>query len=158
VERLIEARADAPVRLGELSGSLGFLLRIGQLRIYEQFYARFGDQGLRPGEFSVLWVVHLNPGISQGKVAQALRIKPAHMTKIVRRFEASGTIRREIPDHDRRSVHLWLTDAGDAFVGAHKPAFIGPDSYHSHDLAPGELADLIRLLRRYAGLDGGAGP
>ncbi|MGV0909878.1 MarR family winged helix-turn-helix transcriptional regulator [Martelella sp. FOR1707] len=142
------------VQLGELNDSLGFLLRVAQVRVYDQFYERFGADDLRPGEFSMLWVIHLNPDIKQGILAQMLRIKPAHMTKTVRRFEDQGLIEREIPDHDRRSVLLRLTAKGEDFVAANCRNFFGEDAYNTHDLSAGEAATLARLLRRYVGLEG----
>ncbi|AMM86352.1 MarR family transcriptional regulator [Martelella sp. AD-3] len=141
------------VRLGELNNSLGFLVRVAQVRVYDQFYERFGADDLRPGEFSMLWVMHLNPGIKQGILAQTLRIKPAHMTKAVRRLEDQGLIEREIPDHDRRSVLLRLTGKGEGFVAANKRNFFGENAYNTHGLSAEEAETLAHLLKRYVGLE-----
>lgn len=141
------------VALGELGTSLGFLLRIAQLQVYDQFFAQFDPSELRPGEFSVLWVIHLNPGIKQGRLADALRIKPAHMTKIVRRFEQQKLLRRLIPDHDRRSVYLSLMEAGRAYIERMRPIFFSRDGYHRHSLSPKEERELGRLLRKYTGIE-----
>lgn len=153
-EPRLSPQLTGDVQLGELNNSLGFLLRVAQVRVYDQFYERFGADDLRPGEFSMLWIMHLNPGIKQGILAQTLRIKPAHMTKTVRRFEDQGLIEREIPDHDRRSVLLKLTEKGEGFVAANRPNFFGDNAYNSHGLSAGEAATLARLLRRYVGLEG----
>ncbi|TJZ90939.1 MarR family transcriptional regulator [Paracoccus gahaiensis] len=142
----------AGIEMGELGRSLGYLLRIGQLEAFEAFFARFEDQDLRPGEFSVLWVIGLNPGLRQGDLAQALRIKPAHMTKIIRRLEDLGRVARSIPAEDRRSVHLHLTPGGQDFVARHRAVFFGQDAYFTHTLTADEEADLVRLLRKIAGL------
>ncbi|MBY6089626.1 MarR family winged helix-turn-helix transcriptional regulator [Pseudooceanicola sp. 502str34] len=147
-------QAIEDVDLGDLGQSLGFLLRVAQVRVYDQFYDRFGDEDLRPGEFSMLWVMHRNPGIKQGMLAQALRIKPAHMTKTVRRFEDNGLVERQIPDSDRRSVLLRLTDKGEAFVARNRPNFLGENAYNTHDLSEEEAATLARLLRKYNGFEG----
>lgn len=144
--------AFAQIRTGQLGSSLGFLLRIAQLEAFEQFFARFGDADLRPGEFSVLWVIGLNPGLRQGDLAAVLRIKPAHMTKIIRRLEELGRVERTIPEDDRRSVTLRLTETGRAFVTENEAAFFGQDAYFDHSLTPDEEAALVRLLRKVAGL------
>ncbi len=140
------------VELGELGRSLGFLLRVCQVRVYDQFYDRFADEDLRPGEFSVLWVIHMNPGIKQGVLAQTLAIKPAHMTKTIRRFEDQNLVAREIPDNDRRSVLLSLTETGEAFVDANRHNFFGDTAYNTHTLSQEEAATLASLLQRYCGL------
>ncbi len=147
--------AEGQLSLGELEESLGFLLRVAQVRAFDRFYASFGAADLRPGEFSALWVIRRNPGVRQGVVAEALRIKPAHMTKMIRRIEDKGQLRRVIPENDRRSVRLFITPAGEQFLEDNRAAFLGQDDYHQHGLSPDEARDLARLLRRYAGLEAG---
>jgi DNA-binding MarR family transcriptional regulator len=74
---------------------------MAQLRSFDFFFEDLGKLGLRPGEFSVLWVIHVNPGVRQGVLAQTLRIKRAHMTKMIRSFEERGLVARTIPEDDR---------------------------------------------------------
>ena len=145
------AETDEVLSLGELEKSIGFLLRISQLRSYERFYAAFAESDLRPGEFSVLWVIRRNPGVRQGLVAETLGIKPAQMTKMIRRIEDQGRIRRVIPDDDRRSVRLFLTEDGEAFTSAHREKFFGQDDYHRHGMAEKDARELARLLQNYSG-------
>lgn len=145
--------ASQTVDLGELNTTLGFLLRVAQVRIFESFYQRFGGDGLRPGEFSTLLLIDCNPGIRQGLLAQTLWIKPAHMTKMIRRLEDQSLITREIPDDDRRSVKLDLTPEGRAFVADQRARHSSANDYHRHDLTPSEERELARLLRKFTGLD-----
>lgn len=148
-----EDDVDARLAFGPLAHSLGFLLRLAQVRNYEHFFDRFGEIDLRPGEYSVMWVIAANPGIRQGHLARALSIKPAHMTKVIRRLEELGRLRRTIPDDDRRSVRLTLTEAGAAFVEANKGAFFGVDNYNRHSLTPEETETLAGLLKKYSGIE-----
>lgn len=147
--------AEEAVSLGELEESLGFLLRIAQVHAFQRFYDAFGDGGLRPGEFSVMWVIRLNPGVRQGLLAETLEIKPAQMTKMIRRLEEQGLVRRVIPDYDRRSVQLFLTGQGEAFTEAHGEAFFHHDDHTHLDLSERESHQLAHLLRRYIGLKKG---
>ncbi|WP_373353616.1 MarR family winged helix-turn-helix transcriptional regulator [Pseudoroseicyclus sp. CXY001] len=150
------ANADAGtarVELGELGTSLGFMMRIAQLRLFERFFERFGGLDLKPGEFSLLWVIHLNPGIRQGGLAHALRIKPAHMTKLIRKLEEQGIVTRHIPDDDRRSVELTLTEPGKRFVEERQADFFGADDYHGNALTRAERLQLAELLQKYCGPD-----
>ena len=142
----------ASVRLTELGHSLGFMLRLAQVKTFDQFYERLAQHGLKPGQFSVLWVVYENPGIRQGLVARTLRIKPAHMTTLVRRMEADRLIMRRIPDDDRRAVELTLTRAGRDFVAEHKAQFLGYWRKESGPLDADEMNQLLALLRKYVGL------
>lgn len=139
--------------LGPLAGSLGFLLRISQLAVFEKFYEELGDLGLRPGEFSVLWLIQQNPGVRQGLVARSLHIKNARMTKLIRGFEESGYLTRRIPDDDRRAVELTLTPKGLGFVDGHRQNFFTYYQSAGTNLSAAEMAELIGLLQKFIGLE-----
>ena len=145
---------DESVELGEITGSLGFLLRMAQLRAFDFFFQTLAGHDLKPGEFTVLWVMGLNPGLRQGTLARTLHIKPAHMTKLIARMVDKGWVARTVPDDDRRSVRLALTDDGTAFVDRYREQFLHLHLTERSDLTSEEASTLIRLLRRYAGLDG----
>lgn len=144
----------AGLDIGDLTQSLGFLLRISQLKAYEAFFDDLGASGMKPGEYSILAVIARNPGVRQGLLAQSLRIKRAHMTKIIRSFEDRGLIVRHIPDDDRRSVELTLTEAGRDHCDRHRAASLAHEARRPAELTAQELATLKALLRRYASLDG----
>ena len=145
-------QAGDAVALGELSNSMGFLLRMAQVQVFDFFFEDLGQVGLRPGEFSVLWVLHLNPGVRQGLLAQRLRIKRAHMTKMIRDFEQRGLVERRTPEQDRRAVELRLTGEGEAFVRDHAEAFFTHDSRRPSTLTEAERTQLFALLQKYVGL------
>lgn len=146
---------DEHVELGEITGSLGFLLRMAQLKAFNYFYHTLKGHGLKPGEFTVIWVIGLNPGLRQGTIARCLHIKPAHMTKLVARLVEQGLVQRTVPADDRRSVRIALTAEGEAFVARYRDRFLELHITERSDLNPDEAATLLALLRRYAGLEGG---
>lgn len=145
----------ATIDFGEMAEMLGFLVRIVQVRNFDDFYEKFGDTGLKTGEFSVLHTIGLNPGIRQGALAAAMHVKPASMTKLVRQMEDKGLVRREIPDEDRRSVLLFITRQGEKFVADNRDAFFGTEREQTLllGMTEQERRTLARLLRRYAGID-----
>ena len=138
------------VDLGNLSQSLGFLMRLAQVRLFGQFFSAFEGTDVRPGEITVLWVIDLNPKVRQGSLASTLDIKPAHMTKLVQRMVRDGLVRREVPAHDRRSVHLELTPAGKTYLERHRPAFLTVHTAERVGLSPEEYATLLALIRKVA--------
>lgn len=148
-----DMRTEDGVRLGPLSDSLGFLLRIAQLQAFQDFYAGLETLGLRPGEMTVLLLIAENPGIRQGLLARALMIKRAHMTKMVQGFEEAGLVRRTVPDSDRRSVELWLTEAGAGRVRAVRGPLLAHEARSGSDMTPEDAATLRGLLQRYLRLD-----
>src|SRR5690606_41841477 len=114
-ERLGASGTDA-LALGELSHSTGFLLRLAQLVSFRDFFDDLGGLGIRPGETSVLMLIGENPGVRQGVLARALMIKRAHMAKMMAAMEREGLVIRSVPDDDRRSVALRLSEKGQAQV------------------------------------------
>ncbi|AUH32653.1 MarR family winged helix-turn-helix transcriptional regulator [Paracoccus tegillarcae] len=141
------------IDLGDLTGSLGFLLRLAQIEAFEMFYEGLEDARIKPGEFTVIYVIQRNPGIRQGILAERLSIKRAHMTKLIRRFEVQKVVARHVPDDDRRAVELTLTPTGEALVARHTDAVLAQAGRESDRLAPDEARQLIALLRKFTGLE-----
>ena len=140
------------IELGEFSSSLGFLLRIAQVKVFNALFETLAQGDVKPGEFTVLWVIGLNPQLRQGSLAERLEIKPAHMTKLVHRLVQAGYVIRHTPDDDRRSVRLCLTDSGKAFVEQHKAEFLDLHKQERGNLSASEARQLCNLLRKFTHL------
>lgn len=149
--QVAETEQAEEVSLAGLTDSIGFLLRMAQLKVFARFFEELGEFGLKPGEFSVLITIALNPGVRQGQLAAAMSIKPAHMTKMVRGFEDQGLVSRRVPQDDRRAVELTLSDKGEAHVARLQPHFHTFDRGQQAPLTKEEMADLRRLLRKFNG-------
>ena len=112
MNQMADNTGEETIEFGEMANSLGLMIRLAQVRLFDAFYQNLAHHGLKPGEFTVLWVIGLNPGARQGLVARKLRIKPAHMTKLIQRAVDKGLVERIVPADDRRSVRLQLTGEG----------------------------------------------
>ncbi|GGB14419.1 MarR family winged helix-turn-helix transcriptional regulator [Allosediminivita pacifica] len=154
-EALETTREGQSIRLGPLAESLGFLLRLAQLRSFEDFFANLSDKDVRPGEMSVMLVIHDNPGIRQGVVARALDIKRAHMAKMARTLEDAGLIARSVPEDDKRAMELRLTEKGEAHLAELRPAFDRHEASDVSGLTPAEAEQLRTLLRKYLRIEDG---
>ncbi|TCS67420.1 MarR family winged helix-turn-helix transcriptional regulator [Primorskyibacter sedentarius] len=126
-------------------------MRIAQIDSFESFYQTLSEHGLRPGEFSVLWLLYETPGIRQGALARHLRIKRPHMTKMIQNFEERGLVTRTVPDSDRRGMELRLTAKGHKFVEERQEAFFNFADSELDRLDPEEAQQLITLLRKFLG-------
>jgi DNA-binding MarR family transcriptional regulator len=150
---------DMPVRTSEdvdldrLSTALGFLMRLAQLKIYERFFEEVGEHHLKPGEFSVLWVILHNPGIRQSVLGQRLMIKRAHMTKLIRALEDQGLVTRQVPDDDRRAVEITLTPAAADKIRQASHWFFTYEDSVGENLTKDERQQLTGLLRKFVGID-----
>jgi len=145
-------RTTDEVNLDRLDTALGFLMRLAQLKIYERFFEEVGDHNLKPGEFSVLWVLLHNPGIRQSVLGQRLMIKRAHMTKLIRSLEDQGLVSRRIPDDDRRAVEITLTPAAVTMVEQAGDWFFTYEDSVGENLSAAERRQLTALLRKFVGL------
>lgn len=139
------------IELGEIEEALGFLLRMAQLKAFDIFF-RVSGPGLKPGELTVLWAIAANPGLRQGSIARRLRIKPAHMTKLVRKMVEDGLVARQVPPDDRRSVRLSLTRAGQAVYARSRTEMRSIHRAERAAFAEHEYLELVALLRKFTGM------
>lgn len=146
------ARPQSEVNLGRLDSALGFLLRIAQLKTQSRFFEDGASYGFKPGEFTVLWVISLNPGIRQSVLGQQLMIKRAHMTKLVRSFEDRHLVTRRIPDDDRRAVELTVSPEGAAKLTEVEKWFFDFEGRVGAPLSRAEVDQLNGLLRKFLGI------
>lgn len=145
-------RQEAPLELGPLEGTIGFLLRLAQLRAFDCFYQEFNDYGVRPAEATVIVLVNENPGVRQGVVARRLKIKTAQMAKMAKVLELDGILTRLVPDEDKRAMELHLTEKGRALAASIVDAFADVERMTLRYLDDDEVAVLSRLLRKLIGL------
>ena len=141
------------VDLGGMNDSLGFLLRLAQIDAFDRFFAKGDLSELGLGEISILRGIGLNPGVRQGVLALALRIKRAHMTKIIKAMEGRGWVRSAVPVEDRRAVTLWLTGAGQDWLDRHWPEVEAREALVPQGMAAADAAQLKHLLRRFVALN-----
>ncbi len=146
-------RTAEAVNLDRLDTALGFLMRLAQLKIYGRFFEEVGDRDLKPGEFSVLWVILHNPGIRQSVLGQRLMIKRAHMTKLIRSLEDRALVSRTVPDDDRRAVEIRLTPAAETMVRTAGDWFFAYEDALGDNLTATERQQLTNLLRKFIGLE-----
>jgi DNA-binding MarR family transcriptional regulator len=106
------AERDPPLKMEVLGATMGFMVRVVQVQIFQAYYERFGKTGLTTGEFSALAAIRENPGVRQGALASAMMIKRSNMTKLVQSLEREGLILRRAAEDDARSVNLELTVKG----------------------------------------------
>lgn len=132
----------------DLGGHLGFLLRLAHVDAFTRFHAAAGLTGAQVTEATLLHLVRLNPGVRQGVLARQLRLKRAHMTKIVQGLEARGCLALDVPPEDRRSVTLHLTEAGAAVLAALWPAVERGEAAVQAALTPADRAAALALLSR----------
>ncbi len=150
----LDAGARKPVDMSSL-WTVGFNLRMLDVRLMRTVSERLARIGLSPASVTVLLVLDSNPGLSLGKLADALLVQRPNMTKLVNRLVAKKLVRRDAALGDKRRIALGLTEAG------RKLAIKAKDVLHDHDeaslamLKPAERKQFLHLAARMlAGLEG----
>lgn len=148
-----EAQADAKAGLsfGPFEDSIGFLLRIAQLTVFERTFAELQRNDLRIGELTLLLAIRENPSVRQGVIADVLKIKWSNMTKLVRSLEERGLLERVVPPHDRRAIELRITGAGRTLIEGFMPLMRRADERALSMLNGEERHQFLALLRKVCG-------
>lgn len=140
------------VVLESLAENPGFLLRLAWMIAQDEMEQHPAAGRLTAAEYAVLRTIGQTPGIRQGLLAEALHINPAGMTRLVQGFEDHGLVIRRTPDDDRRTVVLSLLPDGRAALREADAAYDGTLTEARAPLSPREMAQLMRLLRRFCGI------
>src|SRR6516164_7622835 len=105
---------------------------------------------LRPVEYTMLVLVHENPGSTAARLARALAVSAPNITMWLDKLQRRGLMRREASETDRRSQHLYLTDKGRKLAEEATRRVIEAEHHAFSHLSNGERAILVELLRKLA--------
>lgn len=100
--------SEASIRLFEEFQQANRLIR---RKIYEESSQIEGEQ-LSPGQHRLMRKLQEHPGCSQKELAEALRIRPASLSELLKKLESKQQLRREQNQQDRRIMNFYLTESG----------------------------------------------
>ena len=148
MRRNAPASQSPAVDLSFLHASLGFNVRLLDVRLMKMFAASLTKFGVTPAEATVLHVIMANPGVSHGELAETLLIQLPNMTKMLKRLEAAGFIDRLASAQDRRRVVLSLTPKARRLVLRYRRAASAHEKMAFAAFSAAERKALIGLVRR----------
>lgn len=105
---------------------------------------------LRRGDFTMLTLVHGNPGVTARQLARALDVKPPNVALWVDRLQALDLLSRERGDSDARVQHLRATAKGAALVDRLVKGLVAAERAALPTLSAAEHAMLLELLHKAA--------
>ena len=132
---------------GPLERLLGYRLRLAQQAVFADFAASIG--GITPGRVGVLALVDANPGITQSRLAEAVRRDRSTLVGVLDELETRGLVERRRGE-DRRTNGLWLTPAGRRFLARTLRSIALHERRIAARLTRVERAELLRLLGKLA--------
>jgi len=127
---------------------LGYNARRAALTIIEGFMERMAEFGLRPVNFSVMSVIHHNPGVTSRQLCAALNLLPPNLVGLVQSLEARGLIHRQPHPTDGRAMGLHPTPEGAALMLQAEQAATDLEIERSARLTPAQRKTLLDLLQK----------
>lgn len=120
------------------------------VRTYQMFERVSGSHvrslGLTPPQFDVIATLGNTPGMSCKQLSEKTLITKGTLTGIVDRLLDKGLVSRTVPDSDRRSVFIALTEAGNALFHRTFPAHLDYMALAFERFDAAELNDLQTAL------------
>lgn len=146
-------QATAAVEVGQVDTSfletlVGYSARRAALVVIEDFLERMAPIGLRPVEFSVLALVHRNPGITSRQLCATLDILPPNLVGMIKHSEKRGLLEKREHPSDRRAQGLYLTPAGIEMLIEAERVAVQLELDATASLSAAERKTLLRLLRK----------
>ena len=127
---------------------VGYRIRKVYSYLFQTFTDMFRPLNLAPGQYSILLLISLNPGLNQMMLAEASGLDRSTIVPIANRFAKLGWIRRTRRKGDRRAYSLRLTPLGQTIVDQAKPIIAQHEKQLVANLSKEERLMLIRLLSR----------
>lgn len=147
----VAARDNDPLaRFDFRTDSLGYTLRLAQVRMYGLFFEMLGDLGLTPARVTALSIIATDKDMNQARLARSLDIAGPSALKMVDALEAAGLICRLAVEGDRRRYALALTGAGRNTIELLRQRLAEYEERIAAALSQAERDQLIALLNRTA--------
>jgi DNA-binding MarR family transcriptional regulator len=131
-----------------LESLLGYNARRASLTILQIVFERMATLGLRPVEFSMLSLIHHNPGITSRRLSEALAIQPPNLVGKVANMLERGWITRQTDAQDKRALVLTLSSEGLAIIEKAEKLAEELEKAASVQLTEEERSTLIILLKK----------
>jgi DNA-binding MarR family transcriptional regulator len=148
LKRGLETASARALNTDYLETLLGYNARRAALYVIGQSAQEMAQYDLRPVDFSVMSVVHHNPGVTSRQLCASLDILPPNLVKIVQSLEAREWLVRLPHPHDGRAVGLHPTDKGIALMQEAEARISALEKMVANPLSPEQQEQLISLLRK----------
>jgi DNA-binding MarR family transcriptional regulator len=146
-KRKQSTRASPDLDHGILPTLLGYQLRLAQIAVFNDFAASAREFDVSPGRFGMLILIDVNPGVTQTRLAEAVRLDRSTLVAVLDQLEERGLLERR-RGKDRRTNGLWLTRRGKSLVARMKERIRAHEDRLAAQLSETERDTLLALLRR----------
>ena len=141
-ERVVET----PHRSVEPAQAAGPLLAPLGFAFWKMKGAFEREMGISAGTWFTLALLAREDGMSQGELSQRFDIDPSRVTRLAKRLEREGLLRKERDRGDKRVVRMYLTEKGRGLIEDLSDRRERFDHRVGAVLSPEELKELRRML------------
>ena len=127
---------------------LGYNARRAALSIISVFLERLAVYDLKPVDFSVMSVIHHNPGVTSRQLCAALSILPPNLVGLIQSLESRGLIERRPHPTDGRAVGLHPTAQGVSLMEKAELTASELEIDASSKLTSSQRQTLVQLLQK----------
>jgi len=141
--------ATVPPDVQPRPAELASQLRMAVLRLSRRL-RRHAPEGITPSQLSALSVIVREPSLTLSQLAEAERVQPPTITRVVDSLVQQGLVTRTVSQEDRRVARVAATDEGVALVDSVRRR---RDAYLARHLRTMSADDLALLTRAAALLE-----
>jgi DNA-binding MarR family transcriptional regulator len=134
-------------RLDEL---VGFELRRAYVWSSRLFSELLSGAAIKPGQYSLLFMIDQHPGETLGFLADRLALDPANLAPLLNDLERNGYIERVVHEKDRRARAIRLKPLGRKMLAKAHRAIAAHEARLTDGFTEDERTELLTLLRRVA--------
>lgn len=131
----------------EMDTHLGYQLRRTYGAVRKNLIRIFGDEGLAPGQFSILMLIAANPGYTQTAISELARLDRSTIVPTISHLEKIGFVERQKSKTDARAHAVYITGKGQTALGVIAPKLKVSEDRLTADLSESEKQELIVVLR-----------
>jgi DNA-binding MarR family transcriptional regulator len=143
------AARDAPMDMGILIDTFGYLLRRAWRDSDRRFVYHFRTLDISAVQFSVMVLIDRNPGCTPGDLVVPMGITQNNMVGIIADLIKRGFVTKKTDANDRRARILTLTaDGAKMLIAAHA---VHEDylAEYAERIGGGDMKELVRILRMF---------
>jgi DNA-binding MarR family transcriptional regulator len=140
-------------RLSEaaLHGVVGYQLAQASIVTTQVFDAAVGRAShVRPVEYTMLALIHANPGVTARQLARGLAVTPPNIAVWIERLQSRGLVLRSRSETDARLQHIRVSAAGAKLVREATKRLLEGEAAALASLSAAERAMLVELLHKVA--------
>lgn len=141
----------ARIAESQLHGVVGYQLAQASIVTTQIFNHEVGGPlDLRTVEYTVLALVHANPGVTARQLSRGLSVAPPNIAVWLDRLQARGLVERSRSETDARVQHLQATAKGAALAKQATRRLRDGETAALAALSAAERAMLVELLHKVA--------